>query len=286
MDILVLSVLNGISFGSILFLLGSGLSLILGVMGILNLTHGALYMIAAYLGWSLAIQYKLNFGLAVLGGGIAAGLVGILIERGFLRGLYKQLNEQVLVTFGFVHIITNLTIWVWGPTLRAPFTAPYLSFSIPIMGWSYPVARFSIILIGLILAVVLWWLQEKTRIGAIIRAGMDNKQMTMGLGINVEKVSSIVFFFGAFMAGFAGVIGSQLLGPNQELAIDVLLLSLIVVVVGGMGSVQGALLGGMLIGLIDAFGKVFFPELAMFTMYLAMIIILLVRPHGLLGRKV
>jgi branched-chain amino acid transport system permease protein len=255
-------------------------------MGILNLAHGALYMIAAYVGWSLSMRYELNFVLAVLGGGLAAGLVGFLIERGFLRRLYKQLNEQVLVTFGFVYIITNLSLWLWGPLPQPPYTAKALSFSIPLVGWSYPIARLVIILIGLGIAVVLWWLQEKTRIGAIIRAGMDNKQMTMGLGINVDRVSAIVFFFGAFMAGFAGVIGAQLLGPNLELGVEVLLLSLIVVVVGGMGSVQGALLGGVLIGLIDSFGKALFPQLAMFTMYLAMIIILLLRPHGLLGRKV
>jgi branched-chain amino acid transport system permease protein len=254
-------------------------------MGILNLTHGALYMIAAYVGWTLAVQCKLNFWLAVLGGGLAASLLGFLIERGFLRRLYKQMNEQVLVTFGFVHLLTNLTLWTWGTTLRAPYTSPFLSTSIPIMGWSYPISRLSIILIGLVLAAVLWWLQEKTRIGAMIRAGMDNKQMTMGLGINVEKVSGAVFLFGSFMAGFAGVMGSQILGPHLEMGLDILLMSLIVVVVGGMGSVQGALLGGMLIGLIDAFGKIFFPEMAMFTMYLAMMIILLVRPHGLLGRK-
>ncbi len=286
MDVLVLGILNGISFGTILFLLGSGLSLILGVMGILNLTHGALYMIATYVGWSLAIKYKLNFLLAILAGGVSAGVVGLLIERGFLRFLYKQLNEQVLVTFGFVLILTNLSLWLWGPTPQAPFTAPFLSLAIPVMGWSYPIARLAIIFVGLALAAVLWWLQEKTRIGAIIRAGMDDKQMAMGLGINVEKVSAIIFFFGSFMAGFAGVMGAQLLGPNLELGTDVLLLSLIVVVVGGMGSVQGALLGGMLIGLIDAFGKVLFPDLAMFTMYLTMIVILLVRPHGLLGKKV
>lgn len=250
------------------------------------MAHGALYMIAAYVGWSIAIRFELNFALAVLGGGIAAGLVGLVIEQLFLRRLYRQLNEQVLVTFGFVLIITNLSQYLWGPLPKVPFTAPILSFSIPIMGWSYPAARLAIILIGLVSAVGLWWLQEKTRIGAIIRAGMDNKQMTMGLGINVEKITAAVFFFGAFMAGFAGVLGAQLLGPNLELGIDVLLLSLIVVVIGGMGSVQGALLGGTFIGLIDAFGKVLFPELAMFTMYLAMIIILLVRPHGLLGRKV
>jgi branched-chain amino acid transport system permease protein len=286
METLVLGTLNGVSFGIILFILGSGLSLILGVMGILNLSHGTLYMVAAYVGWSITIHWKGNFILAVLAGGVVAGLIGLFIERIFLQRLYKQLNEQVLVTFGFLHIITNLSLWVWGPAPRVPFAAPSLSFSIPVMGWSYPVARLAIILIGVALAVTLWWLQEKTRIGAVIRAGMDDKRMAMGLGINVQRVSTAVFFFGSFMAGFAGVIGSQLLGPNLELGIEVLLLSLIVVVVGGMGSVQGALLGGLIIGLIDSFGKVLFPELAMFTMYLAMIAILVIRPRGLLGRKV
>lgn len=282
----MLSLLNGISFGTILFLLASGFSLILGVMGILNLAHGALYMIGAYVGWSLAVRYGLNFPLAVLAGGVAAGLVGLIIERGFLRHLYRQLTQQVLLTIGFVYILTDLSQWFWGPLARGPFTAPFLSGSFPIMSWSYPTARVAIIFMGLILAVGLWWLQDKTRYGAIVRAGMDDKQMTMGLGINVERVSTIVFFVGAFIAGFAGVTGAQLLGVNLNLGWEVLLLSLIVVVVGGMGSVQGALLGGMLIGLIDAFGRALFPELASFTMYLAMIIILLVRPHGLLRRGV
>lgn len=185
MDVLVLGILNGISFGTILFLLGSGLSLILGVMGILNLTHGALYMIATYVGWSLAIKYKLNFLLAILAGGVSAGVVGLLIERGFLRFLYKQLNEQVLVTFGFVLILTNLSLWLWGPTPQAPFTAPFLSLGIPVMGWSYPVARLAIIFVGLALAAVLWWLQEKTRIRSHHSSG-DGRQ-TDGNGVRDKR---------------------------------------------------------------------------------------------------
>lgn len=288
MRLLLLGFLNGISFGSILFLLGSGLWLILGVMGILNLTHGALYMIGAYVGWSVAVQYELNFWLAVLAGGVAAGLVGLVIERGFLRRLYGRLTEQALLTFGFVYVLSNLVRWLWGPIAKAPFTAPILSGSIhlPMASLSYPVSRFTIILLGLVLALGLWWLQDKTRIGAIIRAGMDNKQMTMGLGINLPQVFAIVFFCGAFMAGVGGIVGAQLLGVSLDLSIDVLLLALIVVVIGGMGSVQGVLLGSMIIGLINAFGTVLIPEFAMFTMYLTMIIILLVRPSGLLGRGI
>jgi len=285
MDLAVLHLLNGISFGSLLFLLSSSFSLILGVMGILNLSHGALYMIGAYVGWSLAVQYGLNFGLATLAGGAAAGLIGLIIERGFLRHLYMQLNEQVLLTYGFVHILTNLSLWLWGPVPRPPFRTPILSGSFSITDWTYPVARIAIIFIGLALAAGLWWLQDKTRAGAIVRAGMDDKQMAMGLGINLELVSIVIFFLCSFIAGFAGVIGTQLLGANLALGMHILLLSLIVVVVGGIGSVQGSLLGAMLIGLIDTFGKALFPELAMFTMYLVMIIVLAVRPRGLLGRR-
>lgn len=285
MQNILLNLLNGISFGSILFLLASGLSIILGVMGILNLAHGALYMLGAYIGWTLAVRCGLNFALAILGGGVGAGLVALAIYHGVLRHLYRRLNQQVLVTIGFIYILTNLSIWVWGPAPRAPFTASVLTGSFHIAGALYPVARMTIIVIALALAVGLWWLQDKTRVGAIVRAGMDDKEVTTGLGINLGRVSIAVFFLGSLVAGIAGVIGAQLLGVNAGLSWDVLLLAIVVVVVGGMGSVQGALVGSMLIGLVDAFGKALFPQLAMFTVYIAMIIILLVRPSGLLGRR-
>ncbi len=257
-----------------------------GVMGILNLAHGALYMIGAYVGWTVAVKYGLNFGLAVLAAGLAGGLVGLAVERGFLRHLYKQLNEQVLLTFGFVYIITNLSLWIWGAKARAPFTAPFLSGSFPIGNMTYPLSRIAIIIVGGVLAIGLWWLQDKTRIGAILRAGMDYKEMTMALGINLPRVSIFVFFLSAFIAGAAGVIGAPLFGAHLGIALNVLLLAVIVIIVGGVGSIQGALLASMLIGVIDAFGKALFPQFAMFTMYLLMVIILLIRPSGLLGRRV
>ena len=285
MDTFVLGMLNGISFGFILFLLASGLSLIIGVMGILNLAHGALYMIGAFAGWSIAEDLGLSFWLAVVIGGLSAGFVGLLIERGLFRYLHNQLNEQVLVSFGLVFVLTNAVQWAWGPIPRGQFTAEILSGSVNFGGYTYPTTRLAIIVVGLALAVGLWWLQDRTRIGSVVRAGMDNREMAMGLGINLERISVAVFFLGSFIAGFAGVVGAQILGASSAQSVDVLLLSLVVVVVGGVGSVQGALLGGILIGIVDAFGKTLFPEFSMFSIFLAMVIILLVRPSGLLGKK-
>jgi len=284
LDILVLGALNGISFGMVLFLLTIGLSITLGLMGIVNLAHGVLFMVGGFVGFTVAVIYGLNYWLAVLLGGLAAGLIGLGIERGFLRFQYKQANEQVMLTIGFIYILTNLSQWVWGGEFRAPFTAPFLSGSINIIGWQYPIYRLFTIGIGLVLCVVLWWLQEKTKVGAIVRAGMDNREMIVGLGINLERVNYIVFFLGAFIAGVAGVIGAQLLGVKLGMGWDILLFAMIVLVIGGIGSIQGALAGALVIGIIDAFGKALFPDLAMFLMYSVMIIVLLVRPSGLLPR--
>jgi len=285
MSQLAVGLLDGISFGVILFLISSGLSLIFGTAGILNFAHGALYMIGSYVGWLFAVKIGLNFWLAVILGGLAGGFLGLVLERGFFRYLYKMPDEQVLLSISFVYIMVNLCQWVFGPVPKPPFAAPSLSGHFTIMGRWYPVYRLALILIGIVLALGLWWLQEKTRAGAIVRAGMEDKEMTVGLGINYGLVATAVFFLGCFMAGFAGVLGSGLIGPNLDLGWDTLLWAIIVLVIGGMGSVQGALVGAILIGLIDYFGKALFPEFAMFTIYVAMIAILLVRPSGLLGRR-
>lgn len=281
----VVNLLNGLSYGMVMFLIASGMSIVMGAMGITNLAHGVLYMVGAYFGWVVAIQLGATFILGVIAGGLAAGIVGFIIERGFLRYLYKQPNEQVLLTFGFVYIISNLCLWVWGGWPRMPFTAKPLAGSFALLDQAYPKARLAVIFIGLAIAVVLWWVQEKTRVGAMVRAGMDNKEMAMGLGINLDRVFSAVFFGASFIAGIAGVLGAQLLGVYPTMGMDVLLLAMIVIIVGGVGSIQGALLGGVIIGLADAFGRAVFPEMAMFTMYLAMVIVLAIKPSGLLGRQ-
>lgn len=284
MDWWLINFLNGISSGLILFLIAVGLSLVLGVMGILNLAHGGFFMIGAYIGVTAA-AYTGNFLLGVLAGGFGAGLVGLTTERLCLRRLYKQLNEQVLLTLGLIYIFTNIALWIWGPWPKMGMSPALLSGKIPIGGYSFPVYRLALIIIGLVLAVGLWLFQEKTRAGAIVRAGMDDKEMVGGLGINYGLISSIVFFVAIFVAGLAGFIGAPVLGAYLGAGFDILLFAMIIAVVGGVGTVQGALVGGLLIGLLDSFGKTLFPNIAMFTMYLVLIVVLLGRPTGLLGRK-
>jgi len=283
MNVILANLLIGISFGFILFLLGTGLSLTMGLMRVVNLAHGALYMFGAYVGLTAA-RYSGNFAIGILAGGLSAGLLGLIMETGFLRRMYKQEMSQVLLTIGFVYILTNVTQWIWGPIPQSGVIPEFLSGSVPIGNITIPIFRLTIIAFGLIAAAVLWLFQEKTRIGAIIRAGMDNREMTMGLGINLKVVFTGVFALGAFIAGFCGLIGAPSLGINLGVGWDALLLAMIVVIVGGTGSIQGALVGGLVIGLVDAYGKAFFPEFAYFTMYLVLIIILLFRPSGLMGR--
>ena len=284
-EFIVISLLNGISFGAVLFLLAAGLSLALGLMGLLNLAHGSLFMFGAFVGWTVAVQLGFNFWLGVLAGGAVAGLIGLAIERGILQHLYRLPNEQALATIGFLYILTNVALWIWGGGTRTSYTMPALAHSIPIGNRVYPLSHISVIVVGVVLAIFLWWFQEKTRFGTIIRAGIDDKEMVEGLGVNLGRVNYLLFFLAAGLAGAGGVIGSQILAPDLSMSMDILLLGLIVLVVGGVGSIQGAFAGSMLIGLINAFGVALFPEFARFFMYVVMIIVLLVRPTGLLGKS-
>jgi branched-chain amino acid transport system permease protein len=275
--------LNGLSYGMILFIIASGLSLIFGVMGILNLAHGALYVLGAFIGVSL-VSGGMNFFLAALIVAVVIGILGLILERVFLGRLYKQLNEQVLLTLGLVYIIGNIVLWVWGQHQRIFSLPSFLVGKAQIMGFEYPLYRLVIILIGILIFIGLWLFQERTRTGAIIRAGMDDKQMTIGMGVNYGLFASFIFFLGCLLGGLAGFLATPMIGIHPAISIDILLFAVIVIVVGGVGNVQGALLGAVVIGLIDSFGKAYFPDFALFTVYLAMIIILLVRPFGILGR--
>lgn len=284
-DILFANFLIGISLGSILFLLGAGLSITMGLMRIANLAHGALYMVGAYVGVSAA-RYTGNFLVGVLAGGLCAALIGLIMETGFLRRLYKREMDQVLLTIGFVYILTNLTQWIWGPIPKSGLIPSCLSGSVPIGSVTIPLFRLSIIFFGLLAALCLWLLQEKTKLGAIVRAGMDNRNMTMVLGINIRLVFSGVFVLGSFVAGFCGLMGAPSFGIHLAAGWDTLLFAMIVVIVGGAGSIQGALVGGMILGLVDSYGKAYFPEFADFSIYMVLILILLFRPSGLMGRTI
>jgi branched-chain amino acid transport system permease protein len=285
MDVIIVNLLNGISSGMVLFLIAAGLSLILGLMGIVNLAHGVIFVAGGFIGLTVATETG-SFILGVLAGGTASGVIGLLIERGFLRLFYKQPLEQILITFGFIYIISNLILWIWGPVPRSAFVPSYFAGSVSVMGTQFPFSRLAVIIIGAAVYVVLWWLQNKTRTGAIIRAGMDEAEMVSGMGINLTPINIAAFFIGSFIAGGGCVIGVQLFGSIAHAdGIDILLVAIAVCIIGGVGSVQGALVGALFLGIIDCFGRVYFPVMATWTMYLAMIVILMVRPSGILGRK-
>lgn len=273
----------GLSFGLILFLLATGLSLTMGLMRIVNMAHGALYMFGGFVG--VAVAKHTNFLLGALAAAACAAVIGLVLEVGFLRRLHKQETSQVLLTIGFIYILMNTAQWIWGALPASGITPSALSRSIPVGSVELPLYRLVLIGFGLLIAFLLWLLQDKTRIGAKVRAGMDDREIAGALGSNLRVVFTGVFALGSFIAGMCGLVGSSLTGVNLGLGWEALVLSLIVVVVGGAGSVQGALLGGVILGLLNAFGTVYFPTFASYIMYVALIVILLVKPSGLLGRK-
>lgn len=282
----MLALLNGISLGCILFLIASGLSLVMGSMGIVNLAHGALYMVGSYVGWSVAIKEQLPFWMAILAGAAAAALVGLLTQQAFFRHLSGMIDEQLLVSFGIIYILIDVVQSIWGTNSKPPFSVGSLDGSVNLLGLTYPTARVFIMAIGLVFVAGLWWLQQRTRVGAIVRAGMDDPQMVRNLGINLELVAAGLFVVGSAVAGAAGVIGGLVLGAQPSFGIDMMLLALVVVVLGGVGSIPGALIGALIVGITQAVSVVLFPSFSSFSLYVVMALVLLVRPSGISGRVV
>lgn len=280
------ALLNGISLGCILFLIGSGLSLVLGSMGIINLAHGALYMVGAYVGWSVIADLTGNFWLAVVAGAAAAAVSGLLMHEVFFKHLNGLLNEQILVSFGLIYIIGDLVKWIWGPNAKAPFKVDSLAGSVHVFGLTYPITRVLIIGVGVLAVAGLWWLQERTRVGAVVRAGMDDPSMVEAMGINLKLVSALLFVVGAAVAGAAGVFGGLVMGAQPGFGINMMLLALVVVVLGGVGSIPGALVGALIVGVTQSVSVVLVPSFSAFSLYVVMAIVLLVRPAGLSGRVI
>ena len=282
---LTMNLLNGISFGMILFLLAMGLSITFGVMGILNLAHGALFMIGGFVGLTV-VQAGGNFLVAVIVGGICAAVVGIIMERLFLTRLYRRLDDQVLLTLGLVYVFENLVLWIYGGTSRIISPPQLFQSSILVGDVGFPLYRLVLIAIGALLFVLLWWLIERTKLGAMVRAGMDDKEMTLGLGINYPLICCSVFTLGALLSGLAGILATPVLGVTHSMSMDILLYAMIVIIVGGAGTVWGTLIGALVIGIVDAFTKAYIPDLAMFTIYIIFILMLLIKPTGIIGKKI
>ncbi|MHB8763780.1 MAG: branched-chain amino acid ABC transporter permease [Deferrisomatales bacterium] len=275
--------LNGISFGMLLFLLASGLSLIFGLMRIANLAHGSFYLLGAYVGLSILDRTD-SFALAALAAVTVVPVAGVLLQRFFLNRLHNQELPQVLLTFGFMFIIADLCLVVWGGTPQSLSKPELFSRSLRLAGLFFPSYRLFVIGAGLVVAVGLWLFLEKTRIGSMVRAGVDDPEMARAVGVNVPLVFTGVFGLGIGLSALAGVLGGPMIGVFPGLDLEVLLLALVVVVIGGMGSIKGAFVGSLLVGLLDNFGKALFPELAFFTIFAPMALVLALRPQGLFGR--
>ena len=277
---------TGLIVGSLLFLVAAGLTLIFGVLGVVNFAHGSFYMLGAYLALT---AYKLtgNFALAVLAAGIGVGLFGFIFERLLMRRVYKaDVLMQLLVCYALVLIMDDVVKIVWG--------AEFLSMGMPeafqappffIAGGVVPVFYVYLIAAAMLIALALWAILTFSRIGKIIRAAAQNPTMTSALGINTSLIYAAVFAFGGVLAGLAGGLAAPVRSMSPGMGFSILIESFIVTVIGGMGSVSGALVGALLIGLIRSFGTIGFPLFVEGLMFLAMVLILILRPNGLLGKE-
>jgi branched-chain amino acid transport system permease protein len=289
MSFYVVLAVNSVTFGGLLFLLSSGFSLIFGLMRIPNLTHGSLFMIGAYVGATFVVGLvaaKLNFWIAAAIATLVVAITGALIERLLLRRLPGNELAQVLVTLGLSFIAADFCLMVWGGdplTVATPDELVGFARMGPVVFAPY---RLAIIVIAIVVAVALWILIERTRLGAMIRAGVDDPQMARVVGIRVSQLFTIVFALGAGLAGFAGIIGAPILSVYPGLDQDMLPLALVVVILGGSGSLLGSFVGSLVVGFIYNFGQAMFPELAYFVLFLPMLLVLLLRPQGLFGRHV
>src|SRR3984957_3989539 len=283
MNLWLILAVNSVTLGGLLFLLSAGFSLIFGLMRIPNLTHGSMFMLGAYFGVTL-IGWGFNFWVAALVAGLGVALFGASVDRVVLRRLVGNELAQVLVTLGLSFMVADACLMLWGGDPISVDTPRALVGATKVFGMGFPTYRLAIIVIAVAIAAALWGMLDRTRLGAMIRAAVDGPQMARARGIRVSLLFTIVFALGAGLAGFAGVIGGPILSVYPGLDQDMLPLALVVVILGGSGSLLGSLAGSFVVGFLYNFGQVMFPELAYVVLFLPMLIVLVVRPQGLFGR--
>src|SRR5882757_708250 len=275
---------NGISYGALLFLVGSGLSLIFGVMRIVNLAHGAYFLLGGYVALTV-IWTTGSWLLALPVASLVIAFLGLAMERVFLRPLGFDPLRQVLLTVGFAFLFQQAALDIWSGNNFDINPPPALQGSINIGGLYLPVYRIFMIAAAAAIGLALWLAMEKTRLGAAVRATVDDAEMARGVGIDTSRISMLIFALGAFLAALGGVIGGAFLGIYPGLDFQILPIAFAVVIIGGMGSLGGAAIGALLVGIADNFGKALFPEVSYFSLYAPMALILAVKPTGLFGRE-
>ncbi len=278
------TLLNGLTLASLYFLVASGFTLVFGLMRNVNLAHGSLYLFGAYVGWFVG-EHTGSWVLAVLAGFVASAVLGLLMQLLVFRHMQGQDLRQTLVTIGLSIVLADLMLWVWGAEIYT-FDPPawiYGSTTLPLVE-KFPTFRLMVLLAAIVIGVGLWWLLARTRVGMMIRAGVDDRGMLAASGVNVQRVFALTFAIGAGLAGLAGVVGGTALSISPGEDTRYLLASLVVVIVGGMGSVTGAAIGALLIGLAEQFGLAYAPTYSVVFTFVIMVVALAFKPRGLMGK--
>src|SRR5262245_30899058 len=283
MEFLVAQLLNGLVYGVLLFLMAAGLSLIFGLMNVVSLAHGSFFMLGAFFGLSI-FQFTGSFWLALVLAPVPVAVLGIVMEVLFMRPLYRRGHiDQVLLTFGFTFVFFDFVQTVWGRVIVRLPAPDALQGATQIGIGVFSTYRLFLIVLGFAIALLLWLFLERSRLGAMVRAGVDDSAMAAGLGANIPALFSAIFGAGVALAALGGVAAGPVLGPYPGMDTEILIPAFIVIVIGGMGSLRGAFVGSLVIGIADTFGKAYLPSAALFLIYLVMAVVLLLRPQGMFG---
>ncbi len=278
------STLNGITLAALYFVVASGFTLVFGLMRNVNLAHGSLYLFGAYIGWVVGDATG-SWLLAVAVGFFAAALVGLILQVGVFRFMPGQDLRQTMFTIGLSIVLADIMLWIWGGEIYQfdPPPAIYGKTPFPFIN-TYPTYRLVLLATAVVIGLLLWWFLNRTRVGMMIRAGVDDRQMLAASGVNVQRVFAITFAIGAGLAGFGGVVGGTALSIAPGEDVRYLLASLVVVIVGGMGSIPGAALGALLVGLVEQLGLAYAPTYGVVFTFIIMVLVLAFRPQGMMGR--
>jgi branched-chain amino acid transport system permease protein len=285
MDTIAFQGLIGLSLAMYFWLISAGLTIIFGVLRIVNFAHGSLFMMGAYLAFTLYGQLGLPFWVAMVLSPLAVGLIGLVMERGFLRHLYG-IDEayQLLLTFGFILIFDDAVKMIWGGVFKIPPIPAFLDGAWRVFGRPFPIYNAFVIAVGLVVAVALWALFEKTWWGRTVRATASDREMASAIGVNVPRVFSGVFVFGAMLAALGGAMGTPVRVVAPGIGAAMIIQAFIITVIGGLGNLKGAFVGSLIVGVLSAYGTLYFPVFELFFIFVIMAVVLLVRPEGLFAR--
>jgi branched-chain amino acid transport system permease protein len=281
----ILQAINGTSLAALLFLVASGFTVTFGLMRVVNMAYGAYYLLGGYVGLSI-VQATGSFALAVVGGGAAVTVFGYLVDRFLIHHTGQNHLAQVLLTVGIAFVVGDVALKIWGgDSLKVPVPVSLRGAMELPGGMIYPTFRFLLIVFGVAIAGALWLLYTRTQIGAVVRAGVDDREQVSATGIDVDRLFVMVSALASFLAGMAGVVGGAFLTLYPGAEWEILIIALVVVIVGGLGSLGGAMIGALIVGLLDAYGRWLLPEFSYFVLFGPMAVLLLFRPQGIAGRE-